>query len=198
MAPIVDARTLQEVGFGYDTAEVNAFLDRLGGRDKPRVTQTPVRVGTPLPEHGEELYPPPEDGHEPPGPETAAVLAEISRAQFLPPRRQFQQGYDAVEVDVFAAILAEAVHAGESIVPAIQQGRFTMARRGHKAYDVMAVDHLLDRIGALAAADDKSADRPLPVAQERPPGGSRRKTSAKVLLVFAAVLVVLVVLASVL
>ncbi|MDO5737054.1 MAG: hypothetical protein Q4P15_11330 [Propionibacteriaceae bacterium] len=166
LGPIIEARTLTEVGFGYDTAEVNAFLDALRGIAKSRVTRVPDPTRTPLPAHGQALYPPRKDGEDQLSAETTTTLQAIESARYLPPSQQFQDGYDAREVDRFFAGLSFAARANVSIVDDVRRARFPIAKRAIKAYDVAAVDDLVDRVEMLACAIDSA-------------GGSRPSTPSE-------------------
>ncbi len=154
LAPIMDARHLSEVGFGYNMAEVNAVLDILRGRGITVVSPSPKMGVTPLPARRELLYPPRSETGEPLSSETVAVLSAIKCAKYLPVPLKFERGYDKGEVDRFFAGLYFAAGGGQPILPAVQKERFTLTGKEQQAYDVAAVDELLDRVSTLASEHD--------------------------------------------
>ncbi len=176
MGPIIAARELSEVGFGYNTSEVDSYLESLSGDQASAEPSTPEsavfeRAATKQFERRQsvphaslepeyevlEAYvskvPQREDGD---GSQTwsgqaGAMLAEIHRARMLPAPEAKQTGYDAREVDQFLVQLSGMIKANEPVTGVLQNCRLKIARRGTSSYDVAEVDSLLDRLEVLSS-----------------------------------------------
>lgn len=176
MGPIIAARELSEVGFGYNTSEVDSYLESLSGDQviaetstlegavlkraaKQRAErQSSARQASPEPDcEVLEAHVPgvtqrrDDEGNQSWSGQAGAMLAEIHRARMLPAPEAKQTGYDAREVDQFLAQLSDAIKANQSVTGVLQNCRLKIARRGTSSYEVAEVDSLLDRLEVLSS-----------------------------------------------
>ncbi len=181
LGPIIADRELSEVGFGYDTSEVDAYLATLSGLQVIVETNTPE--GVVLKRAADQEAERPQPGNPAPAPaepeyqvlepyvqgaaeredgewtqswsgESGAMLAEIYGAAMLPAPGKEETGYDAREVDQFFSQLAGMIRANQPVTGPLQNCRLKIARRGTPSYDVEAVDSLMDRLEVLSSSTD--------------------------------------------
>lgn len=156
LAPILAARELSEVGFGYDMAEVDAFLGRLqdGAVTEPTsATASPRAVPLQAPANAPTPQVAKQDSSARITADASRMLAEIKQVRF-PLAHILRSGYDAGDVDAFLYQLADCIQEGGSVLRDVSAVRFLMTRRGGSGYDVDAVDAFMDQVVRFGLADD--------------------------------------------
>ncbi|MEO7586605.1 MAG: DivIVA domain-containing protein [Arachnia sp.] len=203
LSPILAARELSEVGFGYDMAEVDAFLGRLqDGTGTEPASATASPSVEPVPAQAPTPHVAMEDNSPRIPADASRMLSEIKQMRF-PLAHSLSSGYDAGDVDAFLYQLADCIQAGGSVLRDLSAVRFLMTRRGGSGYDVDAVDDFMDRVEKFGRDDDaareSAGDRPqgaltsMPTSTHQPLKRSGGKGSNAWLAVVLLVILVMVI-----
>lgn len=150
LGPIVEARELGQISFGYERAEVDAHLARLTGGERPLVDSTATPLGSPAPVKDS---PSGTAQHEREEPNWDRILRELATARFRMASRS-ASGYEVGSVDDVLDQLESRARTRTPITDLIADVRFPTVSRGVAGYEAVDVDDFLDRMTALGSGND--------------------------------------------